>query len=67
MSGFAVGDRIGIVKGSLQGYYGHVIHTYPNLLTVIGVRLQGDRYGENNPRFLSGEWYMPTHYFEHID
>jgi hypothetical protein len=68
---FEVGHRIAVVKGALQGYYGHVTdHVLsPKDLSLIGIgiRLQGDRYGENNPRFLSGEWFLPVDYLEHID
>lgn len=63
MASYRIGDRVGVVKGSLQGYYGHVTSAQP----CIGIQLMGDRFGENNPRFLSGEWFLPDDYYEHID
>lgn len=63
MSGWRLGQRVGVVKGCLQGYYGHVTTTHP----CVGIRLQGDRYGESNPRFFTGEWFLPTDYLEYVD
>lgn len=66
-----IGDRIGVVKGALQGYYGHVsdfVLSVPDRkLSGVGVRLKGDSLGENNPRFIGTEFFLPLDYVEHID
>lgn len=69
---FRVGDRVGVVKGCLAGYYGHVTDRIiaprlPFTVTGVLVRLIGDLHGENNPRFLTHEWALPLDYVEHVD
>lgn len=61
--GFEMGDRACVVKGALDGYYGHIRSTRP----CVGIRIQANGCGETNPRFLSGEWFLPLDYLAHID
>lgn len=67
---FQIGDRIGVVKGGLDGYYGRVSARVRNVggaRPYVGVRIQANGLGETNPRFTGGEWFLPLDYLEHID